>query len=259
MACTALILGGSRGLGFHSARALASIGCTKLLIAARSPEGLAKAKLLLEDEFPVQIETLSVDLSRKGSASLAVRRAIESYGGLDYIVLAYGNISREPVTLLESEWSDWVEAASLYLASTSELIRELVKLNSRKASVIILSSFTVPEPMEHLVVADAARAGLSRIVRVAAREAPGRVRPILVLLGSFPTPGAMKTVGRIAEKHGIQVGEFWRSEVESLSPLSRSGSLLEFERLIITLARSPEYLHGGVVVFDGSSGRVAWP
>ncbi|WP_165487897.1 SDR family oxidoreductase [Aeropyrum pernix] len=256
--CGGLVLGGSRGLGFHAARALASLGCN-LVIVARGREALEKSAKDISEGFGVDVEPLVGDLRKKGHVENAVIHAVQTLGRVDAVVAAYGNISREPLTLREAEWEDWIEAAALYLASTSSLFKALASYNTAKATVILLSSFTVAEPMDPLIVSDAVRAGLSRLVKSAARLYPDRIRPILLILGSFKTPGAMRTLERIARSRGESLENVWRREVEMLSPLARSGGLDEFEEVIRMLVRSPDYMHGATVVFDGASGRVSWP
>ncbi len=258
MSCAGLVLGGSRGLGFHAARAIASIGCN-VAITARGGEGLDRAAEAIRSVFPVEVVALRADHSREGSVERVVSEVLRLWGAIDYVVAAYGNISREPLELHEAEWRDWIEAAALYIASTGELFKSLIRLNPSKATVILISSFSVPEPMSPLVVSDAARAALSRIVRVAARRYPSKLRPILLLVGSFPTPGAMETISRLASKRGVEPEDLWRREVEARSPLGRAGRLEEFERMIVLLLRSPEYLAGASILFDGSSSRIAWP
>jgi NAD(P)-dependent dehydrogenase (short-subunit alcohol dehydrogenase family) len=253
-----VVLGGSRGLGFHAARAIASLGCHVLLVA-RGVEGLRRAASEISEVYPVEVDYVAGDLRVEGTARGAVRRAVSRWGRVDHVVAAYGNVSGEPLEIHEAGWRDWMEAAALYVASTGELVRALVEENPGRATLLLISSFTVAEPMSPLVVSDAARAALSRIVRVAARRYPGRVRPILLLAGSFPTPGALATVERIARRRGVDPGELWVREVEGRSPLRRSGSLLEFERLVASILRAPEYLTGATILFDGASSRVAWP
>ena len=258
MACTGLVLGGSRGLGFSAARTIASLGCA-VSIVARGEKELAKAASEISSIFPVEVLPLKADLRVEGSVRGVVERLVEEWGRIDYVVAASGNISREPLELHEASWRDWMEAAALYVASTGELFRALIEINPVKATVVLLSSFSVTEPMSHLIVSDAMRAALSRIVRVAARRYPNKLRPLLVLLGSFPTPGAFETLRRIAEKRGEDVRELWRREVEGRSPLARTGGLSEFERFLAGILKSPEYLTGASILFDGSSSRIAWP
>ena len=63
----ALIAGGSRGIGFAIAEALAKRGYNLILIA-RNIDGLVEAKKKLEKVYPVHVEVLSHDLSKEEAA-----------------------------------------------------------------------------------------------------------------------------------------------------------------------------------------------
>jgi uncharacterized protein len=63
----ALIAGGSRGIGYAIAEALARRGYNLILIA-RNMEGLVEAKNKLEKAYPVHVEILSHDLSKEETA-----------------------------------------------------------------------------------------------------------------------------------------------------------------------------------------------
>ncbi|MCX8196659.1 MAG: SDR family oxidoreductase, partial [Acidilobaceae archaeon] len=214
MGCKGLATGASRGLGFYAAEAMASLGC-ELIICARGEEGLRAAARELEEKYAVKVRWRRCDLRERESVEGLVRGAIEEMGEVNYVTMSYGNPSREPLLLHEASWEDWVEAYALYVASTATVMRELVLRNPAKATLVILSSFTSYEPMPPLVVADAARAGLSKLVRVAAREYAQKLRPLLVLIGSFDTPGARRTIERVAERRGDSAERVWREEVEA--------------------------------------------
>lgn len=254
-ACKAVVTAASRGIGLMAARAVASMGC-ELFICSRS-EAIFEARRSLE-RLGAKVEASRCDLRERGAGSRIIREAIELLGPIDYVVMNYGNPSREPLTLTEASWDDWMEASALYIASTAEAIGELVRSNAKKATFLAISSFTVLEPMPQLIVADAARAGLSRIIKVAAREYPEKIRPLLLLIGSFDTPGARRTVGMIARSRGDDPERVWREEVEGLSPLKRVGREEELIEMIRALLLSPDYLTGAAVFFDGASSRISF-
>ena len=64
----ALVSGGSKGIGYAIARALARRKFNLVLIA-RNQEDLAKAKSNLENDYPVQVSTLALDISLPSSAA----------------------------------------------------------------------------------------------------------------------------------------------------------------------------------------------
>ena len=246
--CRGLATGASRGIGFHGARALLRMGC-RIVASSRSLENLRKAF----SSFGRDVLLYEADLRSERDVEGLMDYALAELGWLDYVFLSYGNPSREPLQVHEARWSDWIEAFSMYVASTATIIRRIVEGNPRKSTVFVVSSFTVKEYHPELVVSDVARHGLYRLVRTASKRYPDKIRGIILELGSFKTPGALETIRRIAEKKGSSLEEYWSRHVEGLSPLGRAGDLGELEDLVILLARSPEYLTGAVIRFDGGS------
>lgn len=250
--CNALVTGGTRGIGLAAARGLVRAGCGRVALFSRGRSGVGEALAQLRG-LGAEAVHIQGDLARRGDVEALIPRLIGEWGRIDVVTMSYGNPRCEPCTLRDHAWTDWVEASSMYLASTAAIARDLARLNPVKATMIIFSSFTVNEPHPPLFIADTVRLGLKGLVKLLARMEPGRLRPILVELGSFRTPGALKTVSRIAASEGRDPEEYWRSHVEALSPLARAGRLEELEDVVAMLARSPEYLTGAVIRFDGAS------
>ena len=247
-----VVTASSRGIGFTVAKALARAGYN-LVIGSRDENRLKTAARRLEEEYRIQVVSLRLDLRSRESLEAFLSRAGMAVGEeLEVFVVNYGNPSCEPCTIFEASWEDWLEAASMYLASTARILSWL--RDHKPVRTIIISSFTAREPHPPLGVADTVRQGLGAIIRLAAREEP-ELRPVLLLLGSFRTPGALRTIGRLADEAGISVEEYWRRHVDSLSPLGRSGRLDELEDMILLLVRAPAYLTGATILFDGASSR----
>ncbi len=252
--CWSLVTGASRGIGFLAARALAGIGCN-LVLGARGVEALREAADALQQEYGVEAVPVPLDLRSSSSVEAFVSRALAEAGwSIHAAAISSGNPSCEPCTLSEAQWWDWLEATQLYIASAHSIMRRLAEESAaRPVRVILFSSWTTRDPQPPLSVADVVRAGLPALARLAAREWPGRLVPVVVLLGSFDTPGARETIEGIAARLGVDPGELWRREVEVRSPLRRAGRPEELMELVAFLARAPEYMAGGVVEFHGST------
>ena len=257
--CKALVTGASKGIGYAAAEALARRGCS-LVVNARIKSGLEEAASRLRSKYGVRVEVVPGDLRVRSEVEHVIRKALKAMGRLDVVVMSYGNPSCEPCLPHEASWEDWMEAAALYIASTATIARILVEENPVKATLIMISSFSVVEPMPPLSVSDTMRAGLTRLARILARTYPDKLRPLVLMLGSFDTPGARRTVSAIALRKEEDPEAYWRERVEKLSPLGRTGRLEELSRLIEWLALdSPEYLTGAPVFFEGSTLRTALP
>src|SRR5262245_10497203 len=81
---TALVTGGSRGIGLAIARGFAEHGA-KVGIVSRKPENLEEARAeLAKDGF--EVETFAVHVGREGAAADLVRDAALRLGKIDVLV-----------------------------------------------------------------------------------------------------------------------------------------------------------------------------
>ena len=75
---TALVTGGSRGIGFGAARILAAEGC-HLHIASRSAESLEAAKRKITEVHKVDVTCHAMDLSVSDNGRSSRRHAVRGY------------------------------------------------------------------------------------------------------------------------------------------------------------------------------------
>jgi gluconate 5-dehydrogenase len=80
----ALVTGGSRGLGFQMASALAEAGAA-LVLTARKPDELDRAAGQLRDRGS-RVLAVSCDVSRPEQVDTAVARSLEEYGQIDILI-----------------------------------------------------------------------------------------------------------------------------------------------------------------------------
>jgi len=141
----ALIGGGSSGLGLAVGTALSGEGA-RVALAARPSERLEAAASSVEGSVAVGVDLESVD----GPAS-AVQRAVETFGGLDAVLVNSGG--PPPGTFDALDDATWDRAIQGTLLGAVRLIRAALphlRHSDRPAILVILSS-SAREPIPGLL------------------------------------------------------------------------------------------------------------
>ncbi len=127
----ALVTGGSKGIGFAIAHALAAQGCA-LRLVARDIDSLQRARQQIQAEFPVEVLVESVNLSEADSAELLGAAFPET----DILVNSAGAISRG--SLLNIDPKGFREGFEGKVMATIMLSRAIYPhMIERKSGVII--------------------------------------------------------------------------------------------------------------------------
>lgn len=194
----AVVTGASSGLGLATARALADEG-VRVVIVSRDAEKLTRAK----DDFrdPSMIETLVADVSDADQVTTMIERARTILGGLDILVANAGG--PPPGTFASTSFEAYETALKLNLLSTVAMCRAAVPImkESGWGRIVAITSTSVREPIEHLILSNTARAGVTGFLKTLAREIAGHgitvntLQPGLHLTGRlsalYPDPQAL--------------------------------------------------------------------
>ena len=237
----ALVTGASRGLGFAAARALRAEGC-RVAICGRDPQRLAAAAAELD------AVAIVADMSSLDGPSCAVQEAGEALGPVDILVANAGGPA--PGGFLAVDEADWERALQQNLMGTVRLIRAAVPTMAARGwgRIITITSRTVREAIDGLVLSNATRAGVAGVVRTLAREVAGTgVTVNNVLPGSFATE-------RLLELSGTEAAVAARG---ASSPMGRIGDPDELGAVIAFLAGvQASYLTGTSILVDGGESHV---
>ena len=235
----AIVCGASSGMGLAIAETLAEEGAHVTMFARRRD--------VLEREAE-RIGALSVrgDLTSPRDLGRVVERTLEAFGGIDILVNNGGGPPRTPALGLEA---DAVESAvELLLLSAIRLTGLCLPHLERsgRGRVINITSSTVREPTDNLVLSNAVRPGVIGWAKTLARE----IGPTGVTVNSI-APGRIDTA-RIAEVYPDGPSE---SDLAAI-PLRRLGTPREIADVVCFLASDrAAYVTGAVVPVDGGLTR----
>ncbi len=99
---SAIITGGSKGLGLAMAAALASAGAEILLINRNKEEGV-RAASELSNQYPIKALAFSADVTRQADMEAMVDFAMKSFGKIDILINSAGINIRGPIDELTLE------------------------------------------------------------------------------------------------------------------------------------------------------------
>jgi NAD(P)-dependent dehydrogenase (short-subunit alcohol dehydrogenase family) len=136
---TALVTGGSRGLGKAIARAYAEHGAN-VMICSRNATELESAARDIPDGLAVRAEWVTADLAQRGEAERLARETLGRFGRVDVLVNNAGSNIPEPADAITDE--AWDRILELNLSGIMRLTRSLLPqmMERRWGRVIHISS-----------------------------------------------------------------------------------------------------------------------
>jgi len=237
---SALVTGGSRGIGLAIARALASEG-VRLKLAARDA---ARLKGVCDE---LGATPLAFDLSRPES----IEALVEAAGDVDILVNNAGGIPRG--TLEEIDGEAWRKAWDLKVFGYIDLTRAyLARMKKRGRGVIVSvigAAAELPEPS--YVAGCMGNAALNMLTRcVGADSVRHGVRVVAVNPGPIMTDRFMQGMHRRAEQR-FGDKERWPEILKSDLPIGRAGTAEEVAATVAFLASDhASYISGAAIRID---------
>jgi 3-oxoacyl-[acyl-carrier protein] reductase len=247
----ALVAASSQGLGKAVALGLGREGA-KLVLCARTDAVLQKTAEEIRTETGVEVLAKAVDVTVRDQVSGLVRDAVARFGRVDICVANAGGPPSK--TFAETTDDDWRAAAELNLMSTVALAREVLPgmQQRRWGRFIAITSVTVKQPVEGLILSNSLRSAVSGLVKTLANEyGPHNVLVNNVCPGYTATARLESLSAKLAAAESAPVDkikERWANQ----APLRRLGRPEEFANLVVFLtSERASYITGASIAVDG--------
>jgi len=247
----ALVTGASRGLGYATARGLALEG-TRVALNSRDPEKLAKAVKALKEESGSQVVACAGDVADPAIPAQLVAQTVKAFGGLD---LLFTNAGGPPSGLFEGfDDSTWYKAIELSLMSHVRLIRLALPYlrQSKAASVLAVTSYSIKQPIANLVLSNSVRAATVGLIKSLALElgADG-IRFNSILPAWTETERVQDLMAARAKANHTSVEQEIQKQAKE-SPFGRMGTPQEFANAaVFLLSPAASYITGVMLSVDG--------
>jgi len=247
----ALVAASSTGLGKAVALGLAREGA-KLALCARTEATLMATAEEIGRETGDEVFARPLDLTIAEDVRAFVASAFARYGRLDICVANAGGPPSK--SFAETSPDDWRRAVELNLMTTVTLAHETLPFmrQQRWGRFIAITSASVKQPLEGLVLSNAVRSGVAGLVKTLANEyGPYNILVNNVCPGFTATDRLTSLAEELAKKEGVD-----RAEIESRwarqAPLGRIGQPEELANLVVFLASErASYITGVSIAVDG--------
>lgn len=238
---TALVTGGSKGLGRAMALGLARAGCD-LALCARDAGGLRETREAV-GALGVRAETFPMDVLRKESVGRAVEAVAAAFGKIDILVNNAGvNVRKPTLELADDEW-DRVLDTNLkgYFLVAQAVAPHMIRQGRGK--VIHLSSIFGTVGMNNQLAYACSKGGINQMTKVMAIEwAPHNIQVNAIGPTYFETP-LVAQLRNDPERFRF---------INERTPMGRWGQPEELEGTVIFLAsRASDFITGQTIYVDG--------
>ena len=247
----ALVAAASQGMGRATAFALAREGC-KVAMCARNSGPLDETAAAIRKETHADVFAFPADVSRAEEAVGFVERSQDHFGGIDLLLANSGGPPTGRLDTLTDE--QWSASFDLTLMSAVRMIRSAAPAMKARGggSVVVITSISVKQPLDNLLLSNALRAAVVGVVKTASREyAADHIRVNAVVPGYIAT-GRMTEIIRVrAEREAKSFEEAQKAEIGQI-PLGRMGKPEEVADLVTFLfSDRASYITGDAIQVDG--------
>jgi 3-oxoacyl-[acyl-carrier protein] reductase len=243
-----LVTGGTRGLGYATARELARDGAD-VLVSGRTAEAAEDAARRLGEGVPGRTAGLGADNADPGTPRRLLDAARERFGRLDGVLVSVGGPPAGTSGQLDPD--QWRAAFETVFLGAVRLAQEAAAELEAGGVIGFVLSGSVYEPIAGLTLSNGLRPGLAGYAKSLATElGPRGIRVVGVLPGHIDTDRVRELDARHADPEAA------RARAAESIPLRRYGTPEEFGRAAaFLLSPAASYLTGVMLPVDGGVRR----
>lgn len=246
---TALITGGSLGIGRAIATVFAESGA-RVAIVARRAEVLDEAAAAIRETTGAEVTAIAADIATAEGCAHAAEQAQAEFGPIDILVNNAGSSKRGPFE--EHDDAVWQTDLDLKLFAAIRLCRLLMPSMRERGwgrVINILNTGAKAPPAEGAPTAVTRAAGMALTKALAGEYAPHNVLVNALLVGRIESD---QWVRRHAAETGERSLDDYYAEMGQSIPLGRVGTAEEFAAVACLLASERGgYVTGTAINIDG--------
>ncbi len=243
------------GLGAATARQFSLEGA-EVVINGRNADTLQTTADKIQAETGNAVYAVPADLTDGDSTRTAINQAVEKLGGLDVLVTSTGG---PPAGKFEEFSLDqWQTAFDSMLMSVVHMAQTAMPhlRESERASILTITSMTVKQPADMLILSNVMRAGVAGLVKSLANQyGPDGIRVNSILPGWTATDRTVELLSSSSKRTGKTIEELKAERIKNIR-LGRMGTPEEFANVAVFLS-SPAagFVTGTMLQVDGGEIR----
>lgn len=246
---TAVITGGSVGIGLAIAEGLAAEG-VNLVLSARGAERLEAEASRVAQKFGITVDAVPSDVATAEGCNVVIDIA-EKAGGADILINNAGTGSNE--TIQEADDAKWQYYWDLHVMAAVRLARGLVPQMKQKGGGVILhnASICAVQPLWYEPIYNTTKAALMMFSKTLANEVVGdNIRVNTINPGLVLTPDWVKTAKQLAGEDGYEA--HLQSVADEAGGMKRFASPEELANFFVFLCSDKAtYATGSTYFVDG--------
>jgi gluconate 5-dehydrogenase len=239
---SAIITGGSKGLGYAMAAGLASAGARVMLVNRNQGEG-AQAAREISTAFQVEAYSYSADITKKDQSEAMATWAIENFGRIDILINSAGINIRGPIDEVSPE--EFNQVMDINVNGTWLCCRAVIPYMKKqnRGSIINLASTLGLVGLANRTPYTASKGAVVQMTRALGIEmAPFNINVNAICPGPFLTDMNLPIADLIETKNFII----------NATALGRWGEMKEIQGAAIFLAsEAASYMVGSMLTVDG--------